>query len=295
MPPIKLSLKQKVALAYYRNRINFLYRINSRKAADEALDLFTRPYHNIKKSDPALWLKSQVVPLQTPGGKIFGNEWKCGKPNAPRLLVLHGFSGNSRSFGYYISIGIAKGYDVYAFDAPAHGSSEGTRLNVSIYSDVIKTIISTYGPFDAFVAHSLGGLSLMLHLHNHPPLNIPKIVLLAPATESTTAADKFFGMLQLTPDLRKAFDESILEKTGLPIGWYSISRIIHEVRGDILWVHDKDDYTTPFEDVVPIYDKKPGHVTFHFTKGLGHSGIYRDESIKKIIKDFLRYKPNKKF
>jgi pimeloyl-ACP methyl ester carboxylesterase len=287
MTAFKLSFKQKVALAYFRNRINFLYRINSKKAADEALDLFTRPYHNYKKPDPALWLKSNVLQMQTGAGKIFGNEWKSGKPGAKKLLVVHGFSGNSRSFAWYISAGISKGYDVYAFDAPAHGKSEGNRLNVSLYSGVIRDITNKYGPFDAYVAHSLGGLSLMLDLHNHSYQHHPKIVLIAPATESTTAADKFFGMLQLKAEIRQVFDESIIEKTGLPITWYSISRIISEVKGDILWIHDKDDFTTPIDDVMPIFNQQPKHVQFHFTKGLGHSGIYRDEKVKKIIKEFL--------
>jgi hypothetical protein len=287
MAAFKLSIKQKVALAYYRNRINFLYRINTRKAVEEALDLFTTPYKTAKKTDPALWLKATILQLQTPVGKMFGYEWKCGLPNAKRLLVLHGFAGNSRAFEYYISTGIAKGYDVYAYDAPAHGSSEGRRLNVSLYADSIKKMIETNGPFDAFVAHSLGGLSLMLCLHNLVYKNIPKIVLIAPATESTTAADNFFNMLQFSQELGKPFDEMILEKTGLPIEWYSISRIINEVKGNVLWVHDNEDTTTPIADAMPIVQQQPGHVNFHFTKGLGHSRIYRDDAVRKVIAAFL--------
>lgn len=283
----KLSVKQRVALAYYRNRINFLYKINTKRAVEEALSLFTKPYGNRKKPDPALWLKANLLQLPTPAGKIFGYEWRSGKPGAKRLLVLHGFSGNSRSFGFYIATALAKGYDVYTFDAPAHGRSEGRRLTVALYAAVIKSIIETYGAFDAFIAHSLGGLSLMLSLHDITYENQPKIVLIAPATESTTAADNFFGMLQLKPGLRQPFEEIIREKTGLPLGWYSISRIINEVKGDILWVHDRQDTTTPVNDVLPIVEQQPGHVTFHFTEGLGHSRIYRDESVRNIIKDFL--------
>lgn len=287
MAGYKLTIKQKVALAYYRNRINFLYRINTRKAVDEAFELFTTPYKTPKHPDPALWLKSNILHLQTSAGKIFGYEWKCGRVNAKRLLVLHGFAGDSRAFESYIAAGLSKGFDVYAFDAPAHGKSEGRRLNVSLYAESIKSIIGEHGFFDAFIAHSLGGLSLMLCLHGLQYEKKPKIVLIAPATESTTAADNFFNLLQLVPDLRKPFEQGIIEKTGLPIGWFSISRIINEVKGDILWVHDKDDSTTPIDDVLPIVQQQPGHVTFHFTKGLGHSRIYRDEAVKKIIADFI--------
>lgn len=287
MQAFKLTIKQKVALAYLRNRIHFLYRVNRKKAADEALDLFTKPYYRYNKPDPALWVKSNVLQMQTGSGKVFGYEWKSGKPEAKKLLVIHGFSGNSRSFAWYIGEALSKGYDVYAFDAPAHGSSEGNRLNVSIYSQVIGEIINHYGPFDAFISHSLGGLSLMLYLHNHPGQYYPKIVLIAPATESTTAVDKFFDMLQLKPEFRQVFDENIIEKTGMPASWFSISRIISEVNGDILWIHDKDDLTTPIEDVMPVFELGPAHVRFHFTRGLGHSGIYRDEKVKKLIKEFL--------
>jgi hypothetical protein len=94
-------------------------------------------------------------------------------------------------------------------------------------------------------------------------------------------------MLQFSQELGKPFDEMILEKTGLPIEWYSISRIINEVKGNVLWVHDNEDTTTPIADAMPIVQQQPGHVNFHFTKGLGHSRIYRDDAVRKVIAAFL--------
>jgi hypothetical protein len=52
-------------------------------------------------------------------------------------------------------------------------------------------------------------------------------------------------------------------------------------------LHDRHDTTTPVKDVLPIVQRKPGHVQFHFTDGLGHSRIYKDEAVKKLISDFL--------
>jgi pimeloyl-ACP methyl ester carboxylesterase len=287
MAPTKITTAQKLAINYYRAKLNFINSISTRWAANEAVDLFTKPYPVRKKQDPPIWTKSIELVLETEFGKVIGYNWKAHKPTGKKFLIVHGFAGNSRSFERYIKPALAKGYDVYAFDAPAHGKSEGRRLNAATYVNMLQTIIDRYGSFDAYMAHSLGGLSLMLALHQVSYHNNPKIVLIAPATESTTAAEIFYKFLQLPARLRAAFEKKIKETVGVPLQWYSISRILHDIKGDILWLHDEDDHTTPIKDVYPLMNQQPLHVHFHFTKGLGHSRIYKDMKVKQLIVDFL--------
>jgi hypothetical protein len=52
-------------------------------------------------------------------------------------------------------------------------------------------------------------------------------------------------------------------------------------------LHDAHDTTTPIADVYPLLHKKLDHVHFYFTEGLGHSGIYRDNKVKKRIIEFF--------
>lgn len=283
----KLSTAQKLAIGYYRTKLNLINSISSRWAAHMALDVFTKPYPVKKKLDPPVWGDSEKLYLDTAYGRLAGYSWKAKEPNGKKLLIVHGFAGNSRSFDRYIKPSLAKGYDIYAYDAPAHGNSPGKRLNVDMYMQVLEQIIGRHGEFDAYLAHSLGGLSLMLSLHHITYNKSPRIILIAPATESTTAADNFFGFLQLPKKLRAPFEKKIEETGRAPLQWYSVSRVLHEVKGEILWLHDEEDKITPIKDVYPLMNPHPPHVHFYFTKGLGHSRIYYDNKVRKMILGFL--------
>jgi pimeloyl-ACP methyl ester carboxylesterase len=284
----KLTAAQKLAINYYRAKLNLLHVVSPSLAAYEALDLFTKPYGKPRRPRRSGWFeKAENLLLESHGLKLTGFKWRANPDNDRKILIIHGFAGSVGSFDRYLSGLLHHGYDVYAYEAPGHGNSEGNRLNALLYAQVLKDIITAHGPFDAFMAHSLGGLALMLALHENPPANDPLIALIAPATESTTAADKFFEFLQLPDTLRQSFENQIRKRSGKPIEWFSIRRVLPDIRGHILWLHDASDTTTPIGDVYPLLQQSPSHVHFHFTEGLGHSGIYKDNNVKRKILEFL--------
>jgi pimeloyl-ACP methyl ester carboxylesterase len=284
----KLTPAQKLAINYYRAKLNLLNVVSSRVAATEAFDLFTKPYGKPRRRRLSSWFeKAETLKLESNGLKLTGYKWRAHPDNEKKILIIHGFAGSVSSFDRYLSGLLHHGYDVYAYEAPGHGQSEGNRLNTVLYAQMIDDVMEAHGPFDAFLAHSLGGLSLMLSMHRKTLPNEPKVVLIAPATESTTAADKFFEFLQLPETLREAFENHIQRLGGQPLEWYSIRRVLPDIKGQILWLHDEDDTTTPIGDVYPILKSQLPHVHFHFTQRLGHSGIYRDNNVKRRILEFL--------
>lgn len=286
----KLTGAQKLAINYYRAKLNLLNVVSPSLAAYEALDLFTKPYGKPRRPRSSGWFeKAENLLLVSNGFKLTGFKWRAKPDNDRKLLIIHGFAGSVGSFDRYFSGLMHHGYDVYAYEAPGHGNSEGNRLNALLYAQVLNDIIDAHGPFDAFMAHSLGGLALMLALHEYPPANDPLIALIAPATESTTAADKFFEFLQLPDSLRQSFENHIRKRSGKPIEWFSIRRVLPEIKARILWLHDASDTTTPIGDVYPLLQQSFPHVHFHFTEGLGHSGIYKDNNVKRKIFDFLAF------
>ena len=287
----KLTSAQKLAINYYRAKLNLLNVVSSSLAAYEAFDLFTRPYGKPRRKRSSGWIeKAESLLLESNGLKLTGFKWRAHPDNERKALIIHGFAGSVASFDRYLGGMLHYGYDVYAYEAPGHGNSQGNRLNAVLYSSVLKDIMEAHGPFDGYLAHSLGGLSLMLALHENPPVNEPLVALIAPATESSTAADKFFEFLQLPDDLRKSFEQLVKKRSGKPLDWFSISRVLPDVKARILWAHDASDNTTPIEDVYPLMQKNPSNVHFYFTEGLGHSGIYRDNKVKKKIIEFFGHK-----
>ena len=284
----KLTTAQKLAVNYYRAKLNLLNVVSPSLAAWEAFDLFTRPYGKPRRRRRSGWFeKAEPLLLESKGLKLAGYKWRAHPGNEKKILIIHGFAGSVASFDRYLGGLLRHGFDVYAYDAPGHGSSQGNRLNALLYADVLQDIVEAHGPFDGFLAHSLGGLSLMLALHENPPENTPLVALIAPATESTTAADKFFEFLQLPDDLRKSFEKHVKMRSGKPLEWFSIRRVLPDVKASILWLHDDQDNTTPIRDVYPLMQKNYPHVHFYFTSGLGHSGIYKENKVKKRIFDFF--------
>ena len=148
-------------------------------------------------------------------------------------------------------------------------------------------LYTKYGPINAFVAHSFGGLALTLALEEINPDALLKAVLIAPATETTTAVNMFFDFLKLDAALRPYFDKVIFEKSGHSTAWFSVARALKNIKSNVLWVHDKDDNMTPFADIENVINEQPPNIQFKITEGLGHRRIYRDNTVAKAVIDFL--------
>jgi pimeloyl-ACP methyl ester carboxylesterase len=203
-------------------------------------------------------------------------------------MLLHGFSSSAFNFFKYVQPLENKGYEVLAFDAPAHGESEGSTVNAVEYSEMIKKVIELYGPVDAFIGHSFGGIAICLAMEQLAHDANTKIVLIAPATETVTAIDGAFNMLGIRNNtIRQEFDKIIFETSGKEVSWYSIRRAMNHISASVLWIHDEDDDITPLSDALQV--KADGHpnIRFLITKGLGHRKIYRDEDTVNAIVKFL--------
>ena len=115
-----------------------------------------------------------------------------------------------------------------------------------------------------------------------------RLVLIAPATETTTAIDLFFEFLRLNDaDIRREFDAIIMHISGHPVSWFSVPRALQKIKAKILWLHDEDDSTTPLKDVYRVKKQNHTNIEYVITKGLGHSRIYRDAEVGKRIVEFI--------
>jgi pimeloyl-ACP methyl ester carboxylesterase len=281
-----LKIEKRIAIGVLRTQLNLLGWVSPGKAAAKAFQLFCTPQKKTIKNSPELIAQAEKLELLTNGQKVIGYRWNKHE-GSRKLLIIHGFESTARNFEMYVTRMTAKGYEVLAFDAPAHGESEGTQINVLIYKEMLEEIIRSFGPFHAFLAHSFGGLAICLALEDMPHAHDVKLVLIAPATETTTAVDLLFRILQLNGKVRRAFNDLIVEIGKRPVEWYSVSRSIEHIHADTLWVQDEDDDVTPFHDVKPVIEKKPPNVEFLLTKGLGHRRIYRDEKVIEKIISFI--------
>ena len=280
-----MKLGQRLVLKYIRTKFKILSSISKRKAAEKAYKLFCSPQYRNKKKLPPIFEKAEKLHLPFEEVILRGYRWN--HPSENKVLILHGFESSVINFDRYVKPLVKKGYEVLAFDAPAHGRSTGKMINAIIYKDMIHKINKVYGPVKFFLAHSFGGLAVSLYLEETIHDETYKVVLIAPAVETTTAADSYFKFLKLDKELRKEFDKMIEELAGKPMTWYSISRASQKIKAKVLFLQDKDDEMTPLKDVEPIIKMAYSHFQFIISEGLGHRRIYRDNKTAKTIIDFL--------
>lgn len=280
-----MKLAQKLVINYYRAKLNILAVISKRWAAHSALDLFCTPLQKPRKKIPPIFDKAEHLNFHLEGRQIRGYRWN--HPAHKKVLVVHGFESSSRNFDRYISSLIKKGYEVLAFDAPAHGNSDGKRINLPLYVQTVREIYQKYGPIESFLAHSYGGLIVAHFLESVLHDDSVKAVLIAPATETVSTIESFFRFLHIDERIRKPFDKLIYNKSGYWPDYYSIRRAMHNIKAQILWFHDIEDDMTPVDDALKVEGDKHPNIRFRITKGLGHRKIYRDNKVVKEVVDFL--------
>jgi pimeloyl-ACP methyl ester carboxylesterase len=279
------KLGQQIAIGYYRSKFKLLSVLSNRKAAELALDLFSTPQFRYRKPLPDVFNEAEKLKFGLAGETVTGYRWNRGGHR--KVLIVHGFNSSVAKFDRYIKPLMRKGYEVLAFDAPAHGYSTGKKLNAVMFKDMIVHIHKEYGPVKSYMGHSFGGLAISLALEEIKHDENTHVVLIAPATESKTAIDSFFSFMNLNKEVRKEFDEYITRLRNQPPSWYSVSRAVKNINAKILWCHDEDDTLTPWQDAKKVMDEKHFNIEFIVTKGLGHRRIYRDNKVSKAIIEFL--------
>ncbi|MBL7737125.1 MAG: alpha/beta hydrolase [Chitinophagaceae bacterium] len=280
-----MKLKQKLLVAYLRAKLRILSFFSKKKAAESAFDIFCTPFRKSKRKEPGIFKEGETLSFMLEGYTIYGHRWN--RTGAKRILIAHGFESSSKNFDKYIGLLVKKGYEVIAFDAPAHGRSSGNRLTLPLYLSTIRKVHELYGPIDGFLAHSYGGLIVSLFLEELRSDRPIKAVFIAPATETNTTLRLFFRFFRLDNDVRKEFERHIFELSGNWPAYYSIRRAVQTVGAEILWFHDEDDELTPLEDALKVQEDNHPNIRFRISKGLGHRRIYRDEHTMREAVDFL--------
>ncbi|MBP9097285.1 MAG: alpha/beta hydrolase [Ferruginibacter sp.] len=281
-----MKIQQKLAIGFFRTKINMLNLVNRKWAAQQAFRLFCTPMMKSTYKGKIIPPHAERLQFSFNGSLIKG--FRFNHPQKKKVMLLHGFSSSAFNFFKYVEPLEHKGYEVLAFDAPAHGESEGNTVNAVDYSEMIKKVINLYGPVDAFIGHSFGGIAISLAIEQLPHDANTKIVLIAPATETVTAIEGAFNMLGIRNNtIRQEFDKIIFETSGKEVSWYSIRRAMNHISASVLWIHDEDDDITPLSDALQV--KADGHpnIRFLITKGLGHRKIYRDEDTVNAVVKFL--------
>ena len=284
-----MNLIRTIALFYFQKKYQIYALFSLNWAAQKAYIRFISPFAKSKKSLVVpLFQNTERLTRSFKNLKINGYKWNG--TNGKTALLVHGFEGDSGSLSSYVEPLLAHNYTVLAFDAPAHGLSEGTQCEIYDYADLIQNVLEEYPNTDVVIAHSFGCACSAFAFERLGKLDLPiKFVMIAAAVEAGSALKRFWKALEITPDLQKKMTEIVSAREGHSIEWYSIRRILNETKLPLstLLIHDRDDEITPYIDAEKLANDNLPNVTFIATNGLGHNQIYKEESVQKMVFDFI--------
>ncbi|MDO6490606.1 MULTISPECIES: alpha/beta fold hydrolase [unclassified Cellulophaga] len=276
------KMLSKIIPKVYGAYFNVLSVFSKKKAAKKAFYLFCTPRKGKVLPFQSEFLnkaKKEVVHSNNIDLQVY--EWTGEKET---ILLLHGWESNVFRWRNLISFLKEEGYNIIAFDAPAHGNSKGQVLHVPIYTEVTQTLITKYQP-KHIIGHSVGGMTTLYNNYKYSNPSVDKLVILGAPSEFYTILLNYQNMLKFNNKVFNELKKFIIEQFGFKAEDFSISEYVKKNKKKGLLVHDKLDFIAPCSDSELVH-KNWTNSKLITTKGYGHS-LHQDEVSNAVI-SFLK-------
>lgn len=268
----KIILLSSKIIAYFSPKLVTLF----------AAKLFTSPIkHKIPKRELEMDAKSTKTLIEIPkiNKKVVLYQYA---KSSKKILLVHGWSGRGTQLFKIADELIKEGYSIVSFDAPAHGKSPGKSTIMSDFIETILEIERQFGPFDAAVGHSLGGMSLLNAVKKGLAIN--HLAIIGSGDIVTDILDDFVAKLELNPIISTQLRLYFEKKYGVEMDSYSGYKSAMDITIPVLVVHDKNDPEVPVSAGINIHKHLKNGELF-LTEGLGHRKILGNHLvIEKVIK-----------
>ena len=227
--------------------------------------------------------------FEVPVGDIHVRAYRwAGPEGASRILLVHGWESRAARLAAWVEPLQEAGFEVVAFDAPAHGESEGQRANPLAFVRAMQAVAQQVGPIHGCVGHSLGGFSVLMNAVAPPQLGLEdrqeelfplkRLVVLAGAESGVDAMTMFSELLGLGRRFPARILDAAAEEAGAPIRDFDAHRTFPSRPIPTLWFHDPEDTDVPLEAAERV-ERSCSHVELRRTHGLGHHKIVRDAEV----------------
>ncbi|MFI0490922.1 alpha/beta fold hydrolase [Flavobacterium sp.] len=252
-----------------------------------AAKLFTTPIkYKIPKRELKMDSKSTQKLIEIPAINKKVVLYQYGESDK-KVLLTHGWSGRGTQLFKIADELVKAGYSTISFDAPAHGKSPGTTTIISEFVETILEIERQYGPFEAAVGHSLGGMSLLISVKRG--LTINHLVIISSGDVVQDILDDFIVKLELKPVFSERLRIYFENKLGEKMDNYSAYKSAMEISIPVLIIHDKNDDEVPVTASINIH-KYLKNGTLFLTEGLGHRKILGNSVIIEKAIHFIENK-----
>ena len=263
----------------------FIAFISRKLATRFAAKLFITPIkYKIPKRELEMDRKSTQKLIEIPIINKKVVVYQYGKSDK-KILLVHGWSGRGTQLVKIADELLKSGYSTISFDAPAHGKSPG---NTTIMVDFIYAILEIdkqFGPFEAAIGHSLGGMSVLNAMKKG--LQLKCAILIGSGDIVQDIIDDFVTKLELDPSIAIGLRVHFEKKYGESMNDYSAYIAAKESTIPVLVVHDHDDPEVSVKAGIHIHKHlKNGELLL--TDGLGHRKILGNHAVIERVVQFVK-------
>ncbi len=262
----------------------FLSFISTNLAVRFAAKLFTTPIkHKIPKRELEMDSKSRQETILVPSIHKNIVVYHFGA-STRKILLVHGWSGRGTQLVKFAEAFVKLGYATISFDAPAHGKSPSSSTLMPEFIESILEIDKQFGPFEAAVGHSLGGMSLLNAIKKG--LNLNRLVIIGSGDVVQDIINDFVRKLELDAKFNDLLRIHFENKHQLSMDSFSAYHGAKTVDFPALVIHDQDDDEVPVSCAHHIHQNlKNGALML--TENLGHRKILGDLKVIQKTTDFI--------
>jgi alpha-beta hydrolase superfamily lysophospholipase len=274
-----------------RERVRALFRFVSALspglAAWLAMQMFLTPLaRRIAPSEARFLATAKPLHLQLPSGRLHAYEWPAESPDAPTVLLVHGWISHAARMAELIRALRQRGLRVVAFDAPAHGRSGGRQADLQSFRAAIDAVLAACGAVHGVLAHSFGALTTSTWLAEDRPGGVRAAVLVGMMRDAGYVFESFALTMALQPDVLARFRELFRTRYGIYPEELSTTELVRRLSLPVLVVHGELDELVPVEHASEIASQlHDGQLLI--APLLGHGAPLRDPATVTRICDFL--------
>jgi pimeloyl-ACP methyl ester carboxylesterase len=257
-----------------------------RRTVECAARLFATPYTSSRSRSRAVQADDDMQRCKITVGTQTIATYVWGDPKRePYALLVHGWSSFGLRFLPWVPRLRQAGFAVVTFDQPGHGDSTGKLCTLPDFINTIRAIGRLFGNAALAVGHSLGGAALTLALGES--WQADRVVVIAPAADMVSPAERFMRHVHLGQHLRERFFGWHERTTGVNVRDLEVRRYLPALGQPCLIVHDLDDREVPWGEG-ELYARHWHNARLMTTQGLGHNRVLDAPCVIEAVLAFVR-------
>lgn len=261
-------------------------RFAPRQTVEHAARLFATPHGSSRSRARAVRADDEMRRCEIATGEQKIATYVWGEPTRePYVLLAHGWSSFGLRFLPWVARLRQSGLAVVTFDQPGHGYSTGQLCTLPDFINTIHAVGRRYGNAALAVGHSLGGAAVALA--QAETWHADRIVVIAPAADMASQAERFMRHTRLGEHLREQFFGWHERTTGVNVHDLEVYRYLPALGQPCLIVHDLEDAEVPWGDG-ELYARHWHNARLLTTQGLGHHGVLDAPDVLEAVLAFAR-------